>query len=158
MEKDDALRKHLRRLLDWEDAHVSFDRAVQGIPSDLQGVQPPGLPYSAWQILEHLRLCQFDILDFCINPEYKELKFEDYWPNIVAPNAPDAWDKSIASYKKDRADLQTLAGNTELDLYAEIPWGNGQTYLRELLLVADHNAYHVADLIAVRRILGLWPV
>ena len=158
MERNDALRKHLRRLLDWEDAHVSFDKAVQGIPADLQGVQPPGLPYSAWQILEHLRLCQFDILDFCVNPEYKELKFEEYWPKTVAPNAPDAWDKSVAAYKKDRAALQSLAGNTELDLYAEIPWGSGQTYLRELLLVADHNAYHVADLIAVRRILGLWPV
>jgi hypothetical protein len=158
MEKDDLLRKHLRRLLDWEDAHVSFDKAIQDIPSDLRGVQPAGLPYSAWQILEHLRLCQFDILDFCQNPEYKELNFEDYWPKTVAPNTEDAWEKSISAYRKDRADLQALAGDSKLDLYAEIPWGTGQTYLRELLLVADHNAYHVADLIAVRRLLGLWPV
>ena len=157
MEKNDVLRQHLRRLLDWEDAHVSFDKAIEGIPPDLQGVQPKGLPYSAWQILEHLRLCQFDILDFCINPKYKELKFEDYWPGTIAPKAPDAWKKSIAAYKKDREDLQALACNPDFDLYAEIPWGTGQTYLRELLLVADHNAYHVADLIAVRRILGLWP-
>lgn len=158
MEKNDALRKHLRRLLDWEDAHVGFENATRGIPPDLRGVQPVGLPYSAWQILEHLRLCQFDILDFCRNPEYKELKFEDYWPKTVAPDKADAWEKSIAAYRKDREELQALAGNQELDLYAEIPWGNGQTYLRELLLVADHNAYHIADLIAVRRLLGLWPV
>jgi DinB superfamily len=157
MEKNDVLRKHLRRLLDWEDAHVGFDNAVRGIPPDLRGVQPAGLPYSAWQILEHLRLCQFDILDFCRNPEYKELTFEEYWPKTIAPDTPDAWDKSITAYKKDREELQVLVGNQELDLYAEIPWGTGQTYLRELLLVADHNAYHTADLIAVRRLLGLWP-
>ncbi|MCI0417188.1 DinB family protein [bacterium] len=156
MEKDELLRKQLRRLLDWEDAHVSFDKAIQGIPPDLQGVQPAGLPYSAWQILEHLRLCQYDILDFCRNPEYKERGFEDYWPNTIAPNAVDAWNKSIAAYRKDREDLTSLAIKPEIDLYAMIPWGTGQTILRELLLVADHNAYHVADLIAVRRLLGLW--
>ena len=153
---DKALRTHLRKLLDWRDAHAGFDAAVDGIPPEFRGRQPEGLPYSPWQLLEHLRLAQHDILDFCRNPEYGEMKWpDDYWPASAEPPSAEAWDESIAGYRADRDALKQLAA--EADLFAEIPHGSGQTYLRELLLVADHNAYHVGQLVAVRRLLGIWP-
>ena len=156
MDQNEALRVHLQKILDWQDAHVGFDSAIQDIPSPLRGVKPQGLPYSAWQILEHIRICQFDILDFCRNPKYRELAFEEYWPKTVSPPSEDAWNKSIAAFRKDREELKQLAMNPEVDLFSRIPHGDGQTYLRELLLVSDHNAYHTADLVAIRRILGVW--
>lgn len=157
MNHDEALRTHLQTLLDWQDAHVGFDAAIEGIPPTLRGVKPAGLPYSLWQSLEHMRICQWDILDFCRNPDYKEMKPEDYWPKTIQPPAPDAWEKSVGDFRRDREMLKQLAADPALDLFAAIPHGNGQTYLRELLLVSDHNAYHVADLIVVRRLLGIWP-
>jgi hypothetical protein len=154
---DVAVRDLLSRALAWEDAHVSFDAAVDGIPADLRGKQPAGLPYSPWQLVEHLRLAQYDILDFCINPNYKEGKFpDDYWPRSPAPPSARAWDESIAAFKRDRRALQQLAADPKIDLGARIPHGSGQTYLRELVLVADHSAYHVGQLVAVRRLLGAW--
>lgn len=154
----DSVRKHLSRLLFWEDAHVNFDTAIRGIPEKLRGVQPPGLPYSPWQLLEHLRIIQHDILDFCQNPNYKELAWpEEYWPKSAAPKSPNDWEASIKQYRSDREALLQLATNTELDLTATIPHGSGQSYLRELLLVADHNSYHIGQLVAVRRLLGIWP-
>lgn len=156
MNQNEELRKHLEKLLVWEDAHAGFDAAVEGIPPKLYGVKPEGLPYSLWQILEHLRICQWDILEFCRNPKYQELKMEEYWPKSTAPPSSNAWQKSIAAFRADRKALRELARNSDVDLFAKIPHGSGQTYLRELLLVADHNAYHVADLIAIRRLLGKW--
>lgn len=153
---DDVLRIHLQRLLDWQDAHVNFDAAVKGIPPELRGLQPEGMPHSAWQLLEHLRLCQLDILEFCRNPAYEEPDMEDYWPKSAAPLADDAWDESIASFRRDREALKQLAADPQYDLFAAIPHGTGQTYLRELLLVADHNAYHIGQIIALRRLLGIW--
>jgi DinB superfamily len=155
MDNDKSFRKHLEKLLDWQDAHPNFDSAIEGIPEELRGVQPKGMPYSLWQLLEHLRLCQLDILDFCRNPNYKEPNFpDDLWPQTSEPPNADAWKKSVAGYRKDREELKQLA--SDIDLFAKIPHGSGQTYLREILLVADHNAYHVADLVAVRRLLGIW--
>ena len=156
MNENESLRKHLQKILDWEDAHVGFDAAIKGIPPNQRGVKPRDLPYSLWQIMEHLRLCQQDILDFCGNPEYQELNADEYWPKTIAPPNTQAWDESIAAFRKDRESLKQLAMDPGIDLFAKIPNGTGQTYLRELLLVADHNAYHVADLIAVRRLLGIW--
>jgi hypothetical protein len=154
---DSSVRTHLAKLLDWEDAHVSFDSAVEGIPAKLRGSTPAGLPYSPWQLLEHLRLAQHDILDFCRNPDYRELHWpDDYWPRSEAPPGPAAWDESIAAFRRDRAALQALASDPTIDLHVPIPHGSGQTYLRELLLVADHTAYHVGQLVAVRRALGAW--
>jgi uncharacterized damage-inducible protein DinB len=154
---DDALRAHLRKLLDWQDAHASFDAAVEDVPPGLRGKRPDGLPHSPWQLLEHLRLAQRDILDFCRDSEYAERKWpDDYWPADPEPPSPDAWDESVAAFRADRRELQRLASDPALDLFAEIPHGDGQTYLRELLLVADHNAYHVGQLVAVRRLLGAW--
>jgi len=154
---DSALREFLSRVLAWEDAHVGFDKAVAGIPLVHRGTQPPGLPYSAWQLLEHLRITQWDILEFCVNPKYKEQKWpDDYWPRDAQPKNAAAWTASIAAYHKDLGALQRLAANRAMDLFAAIPHGDGQTYLREVLLVADHTAYHVGQLILVRRALGIW--
>jgi hypothetical protein len=143
-------------LLDWEDAHVNFDTAVKGIPPSVRGIAPEGLPYSPWQLIEHLRLTQRDILDFCRNVTYVEPPPEDYWPSSAIPPTATAWRESIAAFRRDRNALKQLAVNRAVDLFERIPHGAGQTYLRELLLVADHNAYHVAQLVAVRRSLGIW--
>lgn len=155
---DEALRSHLVRLLTWQDAHVSFEGALKDFPPSLRGVQPTGSPYSPWQLLEHLRLAQLDILDFCRNPAYRELKWpDDYWPGSAAPPTDDAWDESVAGYLQDRAALVRLAEDPATDLFAAIPHGTGQTYLRELLLAADHNSYHIGELVLARRLLGSWP-
>jgi uncharacterized damage-inducible protein DinB len=149
---------HLARLLNWEDAHVAFDAAVAGLPDELRGRAPAGLPYSPWQLVEHLRITQQDILDFCLNPAYEELAWPlDYWPATVAPPSPAAWDESLTRFREARAALQRLARDPAIDLTTTIPHGTGQTYLRELLLAADHSAYHVGELIVVRRLLGAWP-
>lgn len=157
MDHDKALREQLRKILDWEDAHAGFDSAVKGLPSKLRGAAAPGLPHTAWQILEHLRRTQHDILDFCVNADYKELRWpQDYWPEGPAPPSEKAWDESVAAFVRDREALKKLALDAEIDLFARIPHGSGQTYLRELLLVADHSAYHVGQLVDVRRALGAW--
>jgi hypothetical protein len=156
-ERDTALRAQLRKLLDWEDAHVSLDSAIEGLPAKLRGVAPEGLPYSIWQLVEHLRLVQYDILDFCVNAGYEERTFpDDYWPETVEPPSAKAWDKSVAGLRRDRKSLADLADDAAIDLFAEIPHGSGQTYLRELVLVADHTAYHVGEIVAIRRLLGAW--
>jgi hypothetical protein len=155
---DEALRSHLVRLLTWHDAHVSFEAAVQDLDPSLRGVQPEGVPYSPWKLLEHLRLTQLDILDFCRNEAYRAPHWpDDYWPESQEPPDEQAWDGSVASYLRDRAALVRLAEDPGVDLFARIPHGTGQTYLRELLLVADHNAYHVGEMVVVRRLLGAWP-
>jgi uncharacterized damage-inducible protein DinB len=156
-DEQEALRQLVARVLSWEDAHASFDSAVEDFPDRLRGTQPPGLPYSAWQLVEHLRIAQYDILDFCLNADYSEMKWpDDYWPVSPAPPTPDSWNDSIRQYRRDREALQQLALNTDIDLHARIPHGSGQTYLRELLLVADHTTYHVGQLVLVRRLLGIW--
>jgi hypothetical protein len=152
------MRTTIARLLDWQDAHVGFEKAVAGLPPDLRGQAPSGLPYSPWQLLEHIRLTQHDILEFCRNPAYEELDWpDDYWPKSASPPSADAWDKSVAAVRQDREALKQLAINPGIDLLAKVPAGDGQTYLRELLLVADHTAYHLGELVVVRRALGTWP-
>jgi uncharacterized damage-inducible protein DinB len=151
------VHERLARLLDWEDAHVGFEKAVARIPPELRGTSPANVPYSAWQLLEHLRITQHDILDFCRNPRYQERTWpDDYWPASTAPPSDAAWDDSIRQFKEDRAALQQMAADQGQDLEMRIPHGTGQTYLRELLLVADHTAYHVGQLVLLRRLLGLW--
>jgi hypothetical protein len=157
MTTDAVLREHLRRLLDWEDAHVGFDRAVAGIPVKLRGRKPPGLPYSPWQLVEHLRITQHDILEFCRNPGYVELDWpRAYWPPSDAPRPGPAWVTSVRQFRQDRKALQQLAMDPAIDLTSRIPHGSGQTYLRELVLAADHAAYHIGELLVVRRLLGIW--
>jgi len=157
MSTDKALRAQLAAFLDWQSAHVGFDAAAKGMPPKLRGVVPKGLPHSAWQLIEHMRLAQSDILDFCRNPHYEEKKWpEDYWPKTPRPASAAAWARSLTAFRRDRQALQRLARNARIDLFATIPHGTGQTYLRELLLVADHTAHHVGQLIDVRRALGAW--
>lgn len=152
-----ALRELLARSLAWADAHVAFEKAVRDMPEKLRGTRPEGWPHSAWELLEHLRLVQYDILDFCRNPNYVELQWpDDYWPKSPAPPSREAWDKSVDQYVRDRTELQALVADPATDLFAPIPHGSGQTILREVVLVVDHTAYHVGQLIMVRRALGAW--
>ncbi|HEX6911898.1 MAG TPA: DinB family protein [Longimicrobium sp.] len=154
---DLALRAQLAAALDWQAAHATFAAAVEGIPPEMRGRQAQGLPYSPWQLVEHLRITQRDILDFCRDPKYQEIRWpDDYWPSSIEPPSPTAWDDAITAYHADLDALKALASDEGVDLFARIPHGTGQTYLRELLLVADHTAYHVGQLVLVRRLLGIW--
>lgn len=152
---DTALREQLVRLLGWQDAHANLDAAVAGLDPAAVNRRPEGFPHSPWQLLEHLRRTQRDILEFCTEADYQERQWpEDYWPAPDTTASAADWQASVDAFRADLEALQTLARET--DLFARIPHGSGQTYLRELLLVADHNAYHVGQLVAVRRLLGEW--
>jgi len=152
-----ALRAQLRRILGWQDAHVGFEKSVEGLAAKRRGVRVDGFPHSAWELVEHLRLTQRDILEFCRNPKYTEPTWpDDYWPASPEPPNERAWDDSIAAFREDRAALEALATDESIDLFAKISHGGGQTYLREILLVADHNAYHIGQLVMLRQQLGAW--
>jgi len=154
----DALRAHLVRLLDWDEAHASFDKAVTGLAPEKRGALAPGFEHSPWQLLEHLRIAQADILDFCRNPGYVHDRAwpDDYWPKGPEPPDAGAWDQSVETYRSDLDAMKTLV-RTQDDLFALVPTGSGnQTYLRAIFLVADHAAYHIGQLVAVRRALGAW--
>jgi hypothetical protein len=155
-----ALRKQLKELLDGGQAHATFDSAVKDFPVALLGEVPKHLPYSAWQLVEHLRIAQRDILDFSSNQggSYKAKKWPDaYWPVEAAPTNDQAWDESLAAIHKDRRAFEALLAAADDDvLIAPFAWGNGQTLLREAFLIADHDAYHVGELIVLRRLLGAW--
>lgn len=154
----DQLRELLARQFDWEDAHVGYARAFADFPPDLRGAIPAGAAHSGWELLEHLRLAQADILDFCVNPHYTELAWpEDYWPASVAPADDAEWEASIARFGSDLGALKRLALDGSVDLFAAIPHGEGQTYVRELLLAVDHNAYHLGQFVTLRQVLGCWP-
>ena len=128
------------------------------LPAELRGTKPSNLPYSPWQLVEHLRITQADILDFCRNPKYRERTWpDDYWPSSESPPDSATWDKSVRDFLRDRAALQDLSRDPKITLEARIPHGEGQTYLREILLAADHSAYHIGELVVVRRLLGAWP-
>jgi uncharacterized damage-inducible protein DinB len=151
------MRKQLAAAFDWGEAHADFDRAVDRFPVALRGRRVRGLPYSAWQILEHLRIAQEDLLDFATNADYQSKTWpDDYWPADPEPPSARAWNASIAAFRKDREAFKRLATRKNIDLERQIPHGTGQTYLREILLAIDHNAYHVGELIVLRRLLGAW--
>ena len=154
------MRDQLARSLDWGEAHADFDQAVAGLAPEFRGRRVKGLPHSAWEILEHLRIAQHDILDFARNPGYEEMKWpDDYWPPSAEPPSAKAWDQSIAAFRRDRDEVKKLATDKTIDLTSKIPHGDKatQTYARAVLLVIDHNAYHVAELVVLRRLLGAWP-
>jgi uncharacterized damage-inducible protein DinB len=154
----DVVRDHLARVLDWEDAHVGFDKAVAGIPAGKRGARAAGFEHSPWELLEHIRIAQEDILDFCVNAKYEHTMTwpDDYWPKQPAPPDEKTWEESIATCVRSRERLKRLAREVE-DLTALVPTGQDtQTYLRAILLAADHAAYHVGQLVAVRRALGIW--
>ncbi len=149
-----SLRKHLENLLRMEGAHIDFQTAVGDFPVALRGVKPLGAPHSAWELLEHMRLAQEDILDFSRNPDYREKKWpDDYWPSAAEPPDEAAWKASVDQFQRDMKEMLKLIADTKLDLLAKIPHGQGQTLLREALLVADHNSYHLGQLMFLRKML-----
>lgn len=157
LNNDKSLRDHLVYVLKGGGAHASFDDVFADFPAELRGKKPAGFPHSAWMLLEHLRIAQWDILDFSVNPKYKSMDWPSgYWPQTEAPPDAAAWNNSIEQFREDNGKVQKLVSNPATDLYAKLPWGNGQTILREALLVADHNAYHLAQVVDVRRLLGCW--
>src|SRR5213595_775991 len=155
---DKSLREHLLYLLRDGGAHAGFDAAVGDWPIQLAGVKVANFPHTAWMLLEHLRLAQFDILEFSRNPKHVSPPWpEGYWPASEAPASEKSWKESVETFKKDLKAIEELVAEKRIDLFAKIPWGDGQTILREALLVADHNAYHIGQLVDVRRLLGAWP-
>ena len=145
--------------LDWEQAHSKLESVVKGLPPSLQGVRPARYPHSAWELLEHIRITQNDLLEFCQNPEYEEKLAwpQDYWPPTPAPPTADAWEKTISDYRRDREALARFTKESKLDLTEKIPRGTGQTYLRTILVAIDHASYHIGQIVSVRRLLGAWP-
>ena len=151
------LREHLLYLLEGGGAHLNFDKAIAGLPAELRGAKPPGVPHTPWRLLEHLRIAQWDILEFTRNPRHVSPPWpEGYWPAGDAPPNAEAWDRSVAAFRADLQAMQDLVAHPATDLFAPLPHGEGQTALREALLVADHNAYHLGQLVVVRRLLGAW--
>jgi uncharacterized damage-inducible protein DinB len=158
-ERLDAVRDHLIRVLDWEEAHVGFDKAVAGLPAEQRGVRPAGFEHSVWELVEHIRLAQDDIVEFCVSPQYEHTKAwpDDYWPKSPQPADETSWTSSLDGYARGKAQMKDVVRRVD-DLTAPVPTGkSNQTYLRSALLLADHTAYHVGQIVAVRRALGVWP-
>ena len=156
-DRDQALREHVLYLLRGGGAHLSFDQAIAGIPESLRGANIHGAPHTPWRLLEHLRICQWDILEFSRDANHVSPDFPaGYWPAEDAPPGSDAWDESVEAFRSDLQAMIALVSDPNTDLYAPIAHGSGQTILREALLVADHNAYHLGQLVLLRRCLGIW--
>ena len=156
---NEVLITQLLALLKGGQAHATIEAAVADFPEELRGAVPAGLPYSAWQLIEHLRIAQHDILDFCAPPEggYQHRKWPDsYWPELPEPPDANSWEQSLGALHADGETLEALLAEPGADLYTPFAWGEGQNLLREVLLVADHNAYHTGELIVLRRLLGIW--
>ncbi len=157
IQNDASLRQHVLNLLMNSNAHADFDTAIKSLPAELRSKRPKGADHSPWELLEHLRIAQRDILEFARNPRHKSPDFpEGYWPATPAPTDEKAWDKSVRAFRKDLRELCDLVADESTDLFARIPHGEGQTILREALLAADHNAYHLGQMVLVRRQLGAW--
>jgi hypothetical protein len=157
MPNDTALRTHLLDLLTGGHAHATFDQVVAGFAVEHAGTRPAGMPHSAWELLEHLRIAQNDILRFSQSADYVSPAWPDgYWPPMPAPGRKADWDKSVQAFKADLEQFKQLVEDPKQDLYRPFPWGEGQTLLREALLIADHNSYHLGQLLQVRRALGDW--
>jgi hypothetical protein len=157
MANDKSLREHVLKLLEGGHAHVTFEAAVKGIPAALRGKRPKGVEHSLWEILEHMRIAQSDILEFSrdakhVSPEWPS----GYWPKTKTPPNDKAWAKSVRAFGADLEAMRKLVAANSTDLHAPIPHGDGQTILREALLIADHNAYHLGEMVLVRRLLGAW--
>jgi hypothetical protein len=157
MSGEAALREHLVSLLTGSHAHVSFEDAIKGLPLALRGKRPKGSEHSPWEIVEHLRIAQWDILQFSLDAKHKSPEWPvGYWPGKAAPPDDKAWDRSVRAFRRDLKAMSNLIAEESTDLLAKIPHGDGQTVLREALLTADHNAYHIGELVLVRRLLGAW--
>lgn len=155
--QDAPLREHLLSLLRGGNAHLDFDTAVADLPPALRGAKPPGQPFTPWRLVEHMRITQWDILEFIRSAEHISPPFPSgYWPEGDAPPDAAAWDRSLEAFRADREALEQLVADPATDLFARIPHGTGQTILREALVVADHTAYHLGQLVLLRRLLGAW--
>jgi uncharacterized damage-inducible protein DinB len=145
--------------LDWEQAHAKLESTLRDLAATLRGERPAGYPHSVWELLEHIRITQHDLLDFCQNPDYEEKLAwpHDYWPPTPAPPTAEAWDQSIEQCRRDREALARFTTESKLDLTAKIPHGTGQTYLRTILVAVDHASYHIGQIVSVRRLLDAWP-
>ena len=158
MDTDNALREQLLHLLRGGNAHLTFDDAVADFPPERMNDVPPHVPYTPWHLLEHIRLAQWDILDFMRNPNYREMAWpDDYWPAPDARADQTTWDTTLAGFRADLAAIEAIAADPQTDLDARIPHGDGQTILREILLVADHNAYHIGEFAILRQVMQTWP-
>jgi uncharacterized damage-inducible protein DinB len=154
---DQSLREHLLELLRGGHAHLDFEAAIKGLRPEHRGVRPEGAEHSIWELVEHLRICQWDILEFSRSADHVSPEFPaGYWPKSPAPANDAAWEESLAIFRRDLQAMKDLVADPKTDLYARIPWGEGQTILREAMLVADHNAYHLGQIVLVRRLLGAW--
>jgi hypothetical protein len=152
-----SLREQLIDLLAGGGAHAKYDDVVKGLSPKLRAARPGGFPHSPWMLLEHLRLAQWDILEFSRNSKHVSPEWpEGYWPKTEAPPNSAAWNRSIEEFRKDLKTMEDLVADPKTDLFARIPWGDGQTILREALLLADHNAYHLGQFVDLRRLLGAW--
>jgi len=157
-DQNKSLRQHLLYLLRGGGAHLDFEATLRSFPARLRGAKPTGAAHTAWEILEHLRIAQWDILEFSRNPKHVSPEFPaGYWPQAASPPSSAAWTRSLAGFRTGLEAMEKLVRNPKTDLFARIPHGDGQTILREALLVADHNAYHLGELVLLRRLLGAWP-
>ncbi|HEX4759088.1 MAG TPA: DinB family protein [Terracidiphilus sp.] len=157
MQSNTVLRQQLVNLLTGKEAHADFDAAIKDLPAGARGKRPKGAEHSPWQILEHLRIAQWDILEFAVDPKHKSPDWpEGYWPKALAPKSTTEWDASVKNFRRDQKRWCDLVASESTDLFAKIPHGDGQTVLRQALLTADHNAYHLGELVLVRRLLGAW--
>ena len=157
MDSETSLRRHLVDLLESQHAHVTFERAIDGLPSEARGQQAAQTPYTIWEILEHMRICQRDILEFSRNAEHVSPEWPSgYWPASLRPEGDAGWENSLQTFRSDLETMKQLVSDPEQDLFTAIPHGDGQTILREVLLLADHNAYHVGQIVLIRKVLGLW--
>jgi len=157
MDAEKQLRQQLAKFIDWQEAHADLTSAVENFPAELRGRVPAGVPYSGWQLLEHMRLALWDIVEFCRDTRHQSPPWpEGYWPKAAAPPNDEAWEQSVKAIRKSLEEMRKLINDPKQDLFAPLPGGSGQTLLREALLAADHNAYHLGQLVLVRKALGSW--
>jgi uncharacterized damage-inducible protein DinB len=157
MAESDALRQHVLDLLRGKNAHADFETVLADFPSRLRGAKPTGAAHTGWQLLEHMRIAQGDILKFSRDAKHKSPAWpEGYWPKTEAPPSAAAWNNSLRSFRADLKAMAKLVADKKTDLFGKIPHGTGQTILREALLIADHNSYHLGQMVALRRLLGAW--
>jgi uncharacterized damage-inducible protein DinB len=155
---DKALREHLLFLLKGGGAHIPFDQVIANLPAELRAVKPDETPHTLWQLLEHMRIAQWDILEFSRNPQHVSPEWPSgYWPPSDSPPDQDAWEASVKAFRSDLHAMEKMVADPSTDLFGKIPQGDGQTILREALLVADHNAYHLGQMVLLRRLLDAWP-
>jgi len=157
MDNDRPLRQQVAKFLDWHEAHADFAAAISDFPAELRGQVPDGLPHSGWQLLEHIRITLWDIVEFSRDARHKSPEWpEGYWPKAAAPPNAKAWNEAVKAIEKHLEEMRELVLDAKRDLFAPLPHGSGQTLLREALLIADHNAYHLGQLVLVRRALNAW--